>query len=152
MGPSGPTVSECSWLATGMPASVVVGGLCACRCFIAPLFRTQLILRRRRCYGATPIRAAGSDPCSRSGSAPGSPGAPVRPPRAPGSCDEVGLVGHACGPSAADTDEDALVQPIEVGGGGLDPRRGTEGIQAGVDLLAAAETCEYVGGAVSDTS
>src|SRR5580700_1434048 len=26
MGPSGPTVSECSWLATGVPASVVVAG------------------------------------------------------------------------------------------------------------------------------
>jgi predicted lipoprotein len=27
MGLSGPTVSECSWLATGIPASVVVRGL-----------------------------------------------------------------------------------------------------------------------------
>jgi len=69
-----------------------------------------------------------------------------------GSCDEVGLVGHASGPSAADADEDAFVQPVEIGGGGLDLRRGTEGLPAGVDLLAAAETCEYVGGAVSDTS
>jgi hypothetical protein len=77
---------------------------------------------------------------------------PFGVPECRGSCDEVGLVGHASGPSAAHTDEYAFVQPIEVGGGGLDPRRGTEGIQAGVDLLAAAETCEYVGGAVSDTS
>src|SRR4051794_13289885 len=57
----------------------------------------------------------------------------------PGSCDEVGLVGHASRTSAADTDEDAFVQPAEVGGGGLHPRRGTEGVQVGVDEKSA--TC-----------
>ena len=36
------------------------------------------------------------------------------------SSDEVGLVDHACGLAAGDADEDALVQPVEVVGGGLD--------------------------------
>ena len=38
------------------------------------------------------------------------------------SSDEVGLVDHAARPAAADADEDALVQPVELGGGGLDLR------------------------------
>jgi hypothetical protein len=36
------------------------------------------------------------------------------------SSDEVGLVDYGSGLAAADTDEDALVQPVEIGGGGLD--------------------------------
>ena len=36
------------------------------------------------------------------------------------SCDEVGLVDHACGSPAGDADEDPLVQPVELGGRGLD--------------------------------
>ena len=38
-------------------------------------------IRRRRCDGAAPNPGGGSDRCTRSGSAPGSPGAPAPPPR-----------------------------------------------------------------------
>jgi hypothetical protein len=37
-----------------------------------------------------------------------------------GSSDEVGLVDHAGCLTAGDTDEDAFVQPVEIGGAGLD--------------------------------
>lgn len=36
------------------------------------------------------------------------------------SSDEVGLVDYSSGLPAADTDEDAFVQPLQIGGGGLD--------------------------------
>lgn len=37
-----------------------------------------------------------------------------------GSADEVGFVNHSAGLPSGDADEDALVQPLQVGGGGLD--------------------------------
>jgi len=37
-----------------------------------------------------------------------------------GSSDEVGLIDHTPGVAAGDADEDALVQPVEIGRGGLD--------------------------------
>ena len=70
----------------------------------------------------------------------------------PDSSDEVGLVDHAGGLAAADADEDALVQPVELGCGGLDLGRGPEGVLAGVDVLAAGETGEDLGAAVADAS
>src|SRR4029434_1670419 len=70
---------------------------------------------------------------------------------APGSCDEVGVVDHACGVPAGDADEDALVQPVEVGGGRLDLGRGAEGVLAGVDMLTAPETGEDLGAAMAHT-
>ena len=36
------------------------------------------------------------------------------------SSDEIGLVNHVIGLPAGDTDEDAFVQPLQIGGGGLD--------------------------------
>ena len=65
------------------------------------------------------------------------------------SCDEVGLVDHASGLAAADADEDALVQPVERGRGGLDLRRGAERVLACVDVLAAPEASEDLGAAVA---
>ena len=55
----------------------------------------------------------------------------------------------APGLAAADADEDAFVQPVERGRGGLDLGRGAEGVFARVDVLAARETCEHVGAAVT---
>src|SRR4051794_38930127 len=65
------------------------------------------------------------------------------------SSDEVGLVDDSRGLTAADADEDALVQPAEVGAGGLDPGRRAEGVFAGVDVLTAAEAGEDVGAPVA---
>ena len=39
-------MSECSWLATGIPASVVVGGQCGFRSFIAPLSAIDRVASR----------------------------------------------------------------------------------------------------------
>jgi hypothetical protein len=41
-------------------------------------------------------------------------------PVAPNSSDEIGLVDHASRPATANADEDALVQPVEIGSGSLD--------------------------------
>src|SRR5262245_32223482 len=68
------------------------------------------------------------------------------------SSDEVGLVDHPCGLATGDADEDSLVQPVEVGGGSLDLGRGAEGVFAGVDVLTASETGEYLGAAVAHPS
>ncbi len=40
--------------------------------------------------------------------------------RMEGSSDEIDLVDHAARLTACDTDEDAFIQPVEVGGSGLD--------------------------------
>ena len=51
---------------------------------------------------------------------------PVAPPPVlvfnshPSSSDEVGLVDYGSGLAAPDTDEDAFVQPLQIGGRGLD--------------------------------
>src|SRR5262249_54953045 len=66
------------------------------------------------------------------------------------SSDEVGLVDDAVGLAGADADEDAFVQPVELWRGGLDLRRGAEGVFARVDVLAARETLEHFGAAVTD--
>src|SRR6266496_5245993 len=65
------------------------------------------------------------------------------------SSDQVGLVDDGAGLAGADADEDAFVQPVERGRGGLDLGRGAEGVFARGDVLAAGETCEYVGAAVT---
>src|SRR6185503_14392527 len=67
------------------------------------------------------------------------------------SSDEVGLVDHACRRAAADPDEDALVQPVELRCGGFDLGRGAEGVLAGVDVLAPGEPGENLGATVADT-
>lgn len=46
--------------------------------------------------------------------------APMRGCGGLGSADEVGFVNHSAGLPSGDADEDALVQPLQVGGGGLD--------------------------------
>src|SRR5256714_11400533 len=66
-----------------------------------------------------------------------------------GSADEVRLVDHAPGATAADADEDAFVQPGELAGGGLDLRGGPKGVLARIDVLAAAETFEDLRPAVA---
>src|SRR3954451_19679405 len=68
------------------------------------------------------------------------------------SCDEVSLVDDTSRLAAADTDEDALVQPVEVGGRGLDLGGGAEGVFARVDVVAASEACKYLGAAVAHAS
>src|SRR5437879_869530 len=68
----------------------------------------------------------------------------------PDSSDEVGFVDHATGLTAADADEDALVDPVELGCRGFDLGRGPEGVFAGVDVLAAPETGEDLGAAVAN--
>src|SRR5712691_8119650 len=68
------------------------------------------------------------------------------------SSDEVGLVDDAVGLAGADADEDAFVQPVERGRGRLDPGRGAERVFGCVDVLAARETCEYFGAAVTDAA
>src|SRR4029453_5580328 len=65
------------------------------------------------------------------------------------SFDQVGLVDDGAGPATADADEDAFVEPLEPGRGGLDLGRGAEGVFARVDVLAAGETGEHVGAAVT---
>src|SRR5580698_119661 len=52
MGPSGPIVSECSWLATGIPASVVVAGRDCDELISLPFNETSLRSRRA---GLAPI-------------------------------------------------------------------------------------------------
>ena len=57
----------------------------------------------------------------------------------PGSFDKVGLVDHAAGLATRDADEDAFVEPLEAGGGGLDLGRGAEGVLPRVDVLMRPE-------------
>src|SRR4051794_20216807 len=73
-------------------------------------------------------------------------------PRLARSSDEVRLVDHAAGATAADADEDAFVQPGELAGRGLDLRGGSKGVLAGIDILAAAETFENLRAAVAYAS
>src|SRR6202035_4259493 len=61
-----------------------------------------------------------------------------------------GLVDHAPGVAAADADEDALVDPVELGCRRFDLGRGPEGVFAGVDRLPAPKTGEDLGAAVAD--
>jgi hypothetical protein len=68
------------------------------------------------------------------------------------SSDEIGLIDHAAGLATGDADEDALVQPVEIGGGRLDLGRGAEGVLTGVDVLTAGETCEDIRAAVAHTA
>src|ERR1700749_2842054 len=70
------------------------------------------------------------------------------PSAALSSADEVGVVGDAGGPAAGDADEDALVEPVEIGGGRLDPGRGPERVLAGIDVLSAREGREHLRAAV----
>src|SRR6266496_2607985 len=65
------------------------------------------------------------------------------------SSDQVGLVDDGAGLPGADADEDAFVEPVECGRGGLDLGRGAEGVLARVDVLAAGESGEHVGAAVA---
>jgi hypothetical protein len=69
---------------------------------------------------------------------------------APDLGDEVGLIDHTCGLAAGDADEDALVEPVELGSGGLDSGCGAEGVLAGVDLLTTPEPSQDLGAAMSD--
>src|SRR5258705_5240196 len=66
-----------------------------------------------------------------------------------GPSDEVRLVDDVPGATAADADEDTLVQPGELAGGGLDLRGGSKGVLARIDVLAAAETFEDLRAAVA---
>src|SRR5256885_1867588 len=65
------------------------------------------------------------------------------------SSDEVRLVDHAAGVTAADADEETLVQPGELARRGLDLRGGAKGVLARIDILAAAETFENLRAAVA---
>ena len=56
------------------------------------------------------------------------------------------------GLAAGDADEDALVQPVEIGGRGLGLGRGAEGVLACVDVLTTAEAYEDFGAAVAHSS
>jgi hypothetical protein len=58
---------------------------------------------------------------STDGSFPSRPRQFLYSTRTRSSSDQVGLVDYGSGLAAADTDEDALVQPVEIGAGGLDP-------------------------------
>ena len=62
----------------------------------------------------------------------------------------VGLVGDAGGLATPDADEDALVQPVEIGGGGLDLGPGAKRVLAGVDVLPTPKTREHLRAAVTD--
>src|SRR6266550_7285616 len=68
------------------------------------------------------------------------------------SSDEVRLVDHAPGVTAADADEDTLVQPGELARRGLDLRGGTKGVLARIDILATAETFENLRATVAHAS
>ena len=57
---------------------------------------------------------------STDGSFPSRPRQFLYSTRTRSSSDEVGLVDYGSGLAAADTDEDAFVQPLQIGGGGLD--------------------------------
>ena len=74
----------------------------------------------------------------------------ARPPvPSAASSDEVRLVSHVGGLAAANADEDALVEPVEVRRGGLDLGGGAKRVLAGGDVLAAAQTGEHLGRAVA---
>jgi hypothetical protein len=68
------------------------------------------------------------------------------------SSDEVGLVDHAGGLAAGGADEDALVQPVEIGGCRLDPGRGAKRLLAGVDILTSPEARKHLRAAVTDAA
>src|SRR4029077_20232955 len=59
------------------------------------------------------------------------------------------VVDHGARPTAAHPDEDALVEPVELLGRGLDRGRGAEGVLARVDVLASGESLEHLGAAVA---
>src|SRR6185312_11880211 len=58
--------------------------------------------------------------------------------------DQVDVVGDAAGPASAYGDEDAVVEPRQFGGGGLDADRGAERVLGGVDVLAGGQAREHV--------
>src|SRR4051794_25762425 len=58
--------------------------------------------------------------------------------------DQVDVVGDAAGPACADGDEDAVVEPRQFGGGGLDADRRAERVLGGVDVLARGQTGEHL--------
>src|SRR5258708_40247382 len=68
------------------------------------------------------------------------------------SSDEVGLVDDAVGLAGADADEDAFVQPVEPGRGGLDLGRGAEGVLGRVHPLAARGTALAFRARVTDAA
>jgi len=68
------------------------------------------------------------------------------------SCDQVRLVDHDARLTAANPDEYAFVEPAELRGRGLDPCGGAEDVLARIDVLAARESLEHLGAAVSDAS
>ena len=68
------------------------------------------------------------------------------------SCDEVGLVDHATRLPTTDADEDALVEPVELGDCCLDLSRSPKHVFACFHVLAAPEPCQDLGAAVADTS
>ena len=76
-------------------------------------------------------------------------GSAVRPAR---SSDQVRLVDHAPSGTAADANEDTLVQPGELAGRGLDLRGGAKGVLARIDILATAETLEHLRATVAHAS
>src|SRR2546421_10688784 len=68
------------------------------------------------------------------------------------SSDQVGLVDDGARLAAGDADEDAFVQPVEIGRGGFDLGRGAERVFARVDVLASAEAGEHFGAAVANAA
>src|SRR4051812_38789336 len=58
--------------------------------------------------------------------------------------DDVDIVGDAAGLACAYGDEDAVVEPRQFGGGGLDADRGSERVLGGVDVLAGGKAREHV--------
>src|SRR4051794_11601903 len=95
-----------------------------------------------------PLKGTGPLSASRSGR-------PVAPVDLPGRCPgpgllhEVDVVRDAAGPACADGDEDAFVEPRQLGGGGLDAHRGAERVLGGVDVLAGGQAREHVRVAVA---
>src|SRR5262249_54031512 len=67
------------------------------------------------------------------------------------SCYVIRLVDDPARATAADGHEDGLVEPVERGRPGLDPRSGPEGVLVQVDLLAAAQAGEDIDRTVADT-
>ena len=67
------------------------------------------------------------------------------------SSDEIDLVNRPSGLTASDTDEYALVQPVEAGGSGLDLGRSAEGVFTCVDVFPAPESLENLRASVTHT-
>jgi GMC oxidoreductase len=65
--------------------------------------------------------------------------------------DDVDVVRDAVGATCAYGDEDAVVEPRQFGGGGLDGDRGAERVLGGVDVLAGGQAREHVWLAVAYT-